>query len=384
MKRRGFSVAATIGGPMSFSVPYTDLANETAALIEPLREAFERVVLSGRYLLGPELAAFEAQLAAVCGARHALGTSSGTAALEMTLRALDLPPGAEVVTVPNSFVATAAAIALAGANPVFADIGEDGNMDPASLEAALTPRTRVVLPVHLAGRPAKMREILRIAEKRGLVVVEDAAQSVGAKLDGQPVGSFGHAACFSLNPLKNLYAYGDGGAVTTSDPALAKKLAQARSHGLADRERCDFFSQNCRLDELQAALVRVQLSRLPAKTEARRALAQRYNELLAPYGEVPLEGPGEHCVYQTYVFKCERRDALQEHLRANGVEAIVHYRTLIPEQPAARGLGEVRATPRARRHADRILSLPLYPGLTRAQQDRVVSLVGGFLGRRAA
>src|SRR5258706_14834335 len=224
---------------------------------------------------------------------------SGTNALVVARRALDLRPQAEVVTVLNSFVATAAAIVLAGARPVFVDIKEDGNMDPASFEAAITPLTRAVVPVHIAGRPARMREILRIAERRGVFVVEDAAQAVGAQLEGQRVGSFGNAACFSLNPLKNLYAYGDGGVVTTDDAELAKRIVRARSHGLADRERCDFFSGNCRLDELQAALLRVQFPLLEARTEARRALAKRYNVLLAPYGQVPGEGPGEYCVYQT-------------------------------------------------------------------------------------
>jgi dTDP-4-amino-4,6-dideoxygalactose transaminase len=370
---------------MSFSVPYTDLAEEARALQEPLTAAFQRVLASGRYILGPELEAFESEFAAYCGVRHAVGTSSGTDALILSLRALQLPPDAEVITVPNSFVATAAAIALAGAQPVFADIADDGNIDPTSLEAAITPRTRAIVPVHLSGRPARMREIMALAEKRKFWVVEDAAQAVGARLDGQRVGSFGHLACFSLNPLKNLYAYGDGGVVTTNDAMLAKKLLQARSHGLADRERCEFFSYNCRLDELQAALLRLQLPLLEERTEARRRLARRYSELLAPFGEVPEEGVGEYCVYQTYVFKSDRRDALQEHLRENGVEAIVHYRTLIHEQPAAAPLQPPhRSLPRARRHADRILSLPIYPGLTQARQDRVVSSIAEFAGRRMA
>jgi dTDP-4-amino-4,6-dideoxygalactose transaminase len=369
---------------MSFSVPYTQLAEEGKAVLEPLRSAFERVVLSGRYILGAELAAFEEAFAAYCGVRHAIGTSSGTDALVLALRALDLPPQAEVITVPNSFVATAAAVVRAGATPVFADVRDDGNMDPDSMQAAIGPRTRAVLPVHLAGRPAPMKEIMRIAEARGLIVVEDAAQAVGAKLDGRNVGSFGRAGCFSLNPLKNLYAYGDGGVVTTNDEALAKRLRQARSHGLSDRERCEFFSDNSRLNELQAALLRVHLQRLDAQTEARRRLAFRYNELLAPFGDVPVEGPGERCVYQTYVFRTGQRDALEQHLRENGVEALVHYRTLIPEQPAMRALGETpRPTPNARRYADRILSLPIYPALSAAQQDRVVELIGGFAAARA-
>ncbi len=368
---------------MSFAVPYTDLADASKRLMSELSAAFQRVAGSGRYVLGPELAAFEAEFAAYCGVRYAAGTSSGTAALLLTLRSLGLPTGAEVITASNSFVATAAAIALSGATPVFADVGDDGNIDPAAIEAAITARTAAIVPVHRTGRPAKMPEILEIAGRRGLYVIEDAAQAVGASLRGRRVGSFGHAACFSFNPLKNLHALGDGGAVVTGDEALHRRILQARSHGLADRERCEFFSYNCRLDELQAALLRVQLPHIDARTAERRALAQRYDTLLATYGEVPIERVSEFCVYQTYVFKSERRDALQRHLRENGVEALVHYATLIHEQPAARVLTcPSDLLPRARRHADRILSLPIFPGLTHAQQDHVAALVGEFLRGR--
>lgn len=366
---------------MSFSVPYTQLAQEARGQEEALVGAFRRVLCSGRYLLGPELAAFEAEFAGYCGVKHAVGTSSGTAALVITLRALGLGPGAEVITVSNSFVATSAAIVLAGATPVFADIGDDGNIDPAGIEQVISPRTEAILPVHLAGRPARMREIETIAQKHRLLVIEDAAQAVGARLEGRKVGSFGAAGCFSLNPLKNLYAYGDGGMVTTNDSALARRIAQARSHGLVDREHAEFFSYNCRLDELHAALLRLQLPLLEERTESRRRLARRYNDLLAPFGAVPAERPSEYCVYQTYVFQSDRRDLLQEHLRANGVEAIVHYRTLIHEQPASVAAGLAAAVlPRSRRHADRILSLPLYPGLSHRQQDRVVRLIAQFHG----
>ena len=364
---------------MSFQVPYTDLANEARALEGLSTAAFQRVLRSGCYILGPELAAFEAEFAAYCGVRHAVGTASGTDALVLSLRSLQLPPDAEVITASNSFVATAAAIVLAGAQPVFADIGEDGNIDPADIEHRITSRTRAIVPVHLTGRPVRMREILEIAERRSLQVIEDAAQAVGAKYEGRRVGSFGRAGCFSLNPLKNLYAYGDGGVIVTDDDALAHHLRRARSHGLSDRERCEFFSYNCRLDELQAALLRVQLPLLDARTEVRRSLARRYNDRLARYGVVPTEGPGEYCVYQTYIFKCDRRDQLQQYLRRNGVEAIVHYRTLIPEQPAVGALGYAsQLLPKARQHADRILSLPIYPGLVPGQQDEVVRLIARF------
>lgn len=364
---------------MSFDVPYANLASEALEIRDALTAAFDRVLRSGRYILGPELAAFEREFADYCGTRYAVGTSSGTAALVIALRCLELEPGAEVITAPNSFVATAAAVALAGAKPVFADIGEDGNLDPASVERAVTRATRAVLPVHLTGRPCRMPELLAIAERHRLIVIEDAAQAVGAKLHGRRVGGFGRAACFSLNPLKNLHAMGDGGMVTTDDEALYRRLLRARNHGLMDRERCEFFSFNCRLDELQAALLRVQLPLLNRWTEARREAAFRYNDLLAPYVEVPVEGDGEYCVYQTYVVRAERRDALQERLRTKGVEALVHYGTAIDEQPAAEYLSlSPSELPATRRHVGRILSLPLYPGITPCQQALVARTIGDF------
>lgn len=368
---------------MSFFVPYADLAHEALANRGPLLSACERVILSGRYILGTELAAFETEFADYCGTRFAVGTSSGTAALVITLRAFGWPADAEVITVPNSFVATTAAIVLAGAKPVFVDIGEDGNIDPGGIEAAITERTRAILPVHLTGRPAKMREIAGIAERHGLIVIEDAAQAVGARIEGKRVGGFGDAACFSLNPLKNLHAYGDGGVITTDDEMLYRRLLRERNHGLIDREQCEFFSFNCRLDELQAALVRIQLPLLDGQTEARRQAAFRYNESLAAFGEVPTEGVGEYCVFQTYVLKVDRRDALQRHLRENGVEALIHYATTIDQQPAAADFAQSRnGLPRARVHVERILSLPLYPRITLAQQERVVALTSDFFSRK--
>jgi dTDP-4-amino-4,6-dideoxygalactose transaminase len=366
---------------MQFDIPYTDLANEARSLEIGCIEAMKRILASGRFILGRELEAFEAEFASLCGVPFAVGTSSGTDALLLTLSALDLPEGAEVITVANSFVATTSAIVLAGLKPVFADIGNDGNLDPAALEAAITPRTCAVLPVHLAGRPARMPEICAIAEKYGLRVIEDAAQAVGARLNGQCVGSFGHAGCFSLNPLKNLYAIGDGGVITTSDRALYGRLRCARSHGLTDRERCEFFSVNSRLDELQAALLRVQLPVLAERTSARRAAAERYHTLLAPWLDVPREARGEHCVYQTYVVRTEQRDALQHHLRTHGVEAIVHYATAIPTQPAAARANcavDMRFLPVTARHVTQILSLPIFPAIALATQERVAALVTEF------
>lgn len=363
----------------SYTVPYSALATEASLVKTELMRAVENVLDSGRYVLGPEVAAFEREFAEYCQTKFAAGVANGTCALHLVLRGIGLDEDDEVITAPNSFIASASSIALAGAKPVFVDIGDDGNMDPQKLEDAITVRTRAVVPVHLTGRPAKMNDILEITRRHDLFVLEDAAQAVGASLNGKRVGSWGNAACFSLHPLKNLHAFGDGGMVTSQDPELLARLAKSRNHGLVNREQCDFWSFNCRLDEIQAAMLRVQLRHLDAWTETRRRLALRYNELLRPYVEVPDEGPGERCVFQTYVIKADRRDALKRHLNEDGVEALIHYATPIHLQPAAKDLGYTAADfPRTMRHVGRILSLPLYPTLTHAQQDRVVELVSTF------
>ena len=370
-------------GKSIYAIPYTALNLEAASIKGELMSAFENVLDSGRYILGPELAAFEGEFAAYCGTRFATGVANGTGALHLVMRGLELKNGDEIITTSNSFIASASTIALAGARPVFADIRSDGNIDPEKIEAAITPRTRVIIPVHLTGRPARMPEILEIAARKGLFVLEDAAQAVGAALDGKRVGGWGDAACFILHPLKNLHAYGDGGMVTTNRKDTCDYIHKARSHGMANREQCDFWSFNYRLDEVQAALLRVQLMHLDAWTEARRRLAFRYNELLRPYVEVPDEGPGERCVYQTYVIKAERRDELQRYLMDNGVEALIHYATPIHLQPAARGLGyTAKDFPVTMRHVSRILSLPLYPSLSTAQQDKVIELIAKFHSSR--
>jgi len=367
-----------------WTVPYTALRYEASIFKKDYLAAFENVLLSGHYIIGPELSAFEKEFAEYCQAPFAVGVATGTDALFLVLRSLELQDGDEVITAPNSFIASASSIALAGAKPVFVDIRSDGNMDAALLEKSITPRTKAIMPVHLTGRPAIMPEILDIAKKHNLFVLEDAAQAVGASLKKIKVGNWGDAACFSLHPLKNLRAIGDGGIITTKHQWLYDRLKQARNHGLVNREQCDFWSYNSRLDELQAALLRVQLRHLDAQTEQRRQLALRYNELLRPYVVVPDEGPGEYCVYQTYVILADYRDELKKHLNDNGVEALIHYATPIHLQPAAEYLGYSSADfPQTIQHVSRILSLPIYPSLTHEQQDNVVTLICGFFKKRA-
>ncbi|HYR89131.1 MAG TPA: DegT/DnrJ/EryC1/StrS family aminotransferase [Terriglobia bacterium] len=362
-----------------YRLPYTGLPAQAAEIKQDLLRAFERVLDSGHYISGSHVKAFEERFAAFCGTRFAVGVGNGTCALHLIWRVLGVGPGDEVITVSHSFVATASSIAMTGARPVFVDIGPDLNIDPECIEAAITPRTRGIVPVHLAGRPAHMVEINKLAEKHGLFVLEDAAQAAGASLAGRRVGSWGSAAGFSLHPLKNLFAYGDGGVITTSDDVLYSKLLMARNHGLRNREQCDFWSPNSRLDELQAAMLLVHFDHLHRWTEQKRALALRYNDLLRPYVTVPEEGPGEYCVYQTYVIQADKRDDLQKFLNENGVEALVHYRTPIHVQPAAKDLGYTsRDLPHTLRACERIMSLPLFPGMTHQQQDLAVDLIRTF------
>jgi len=361
------------------SIPYTALAREAGEIKKELLAAVERVLDSGRYILGPEVAAFEREFAGYCQTGFAAGVGNGTCSLHLVLRCLGLGAGDEVITAPNSFIASASSIALTGARPVFADIRPDGNMDPERLEAAITPRTKAVIPVHLTGRPARMPDIMTIAKRYNLFVVEDAAQAVGARLNRNPVGGWGDAGCFSLHPLKNLHAFGDGGMMTTNNQDLHDRMLKARNHGLVNRERCDFWSFNSRLDEIHAAMLRVQLRYLDDYTEQRRRLALRYNDMLRPYVGVPDEGPGEYCVYQSYVVQAERRGDLKRYLNDHGVEALVHYETPIHLQPVARALGYSASDfPVTMRYVSRRLSLPLYPSMTRDQQDRIVELIIGF------
>jgi len=366
-----------------FAVPYTDFPAQNAGVRDELRGAFDDVLDSGHYIQGPNVAAFEREFADFCEAPYATGVANGTCSLHLVLRSMGVGPGDEVITAPNSFFASAAAISLVGATIVFADVNEDSNIDPDAIEAAITDRTRAIMPVHLTGRPVDMVRIQAIADVHGLGILEDAAQAVGSSFRGQKVGSWGTAASFSLHPLKSLHAFGDAGIVTARDERIISDVALRKNHGLVDRGTCAEWSFNCRLDEVQAALLRVQLRNVDAKIAERRRLAHRYNELLRDYVVVPEEREGEVHTYQTYLIQAGDRDALQAHLRANGVEAIVHYATPLHLQPAAADLGYGPGSfPVTERLSDSILSLPLFPGMTVEQQDRVVAEIAAFYDAR--
>ena len=366
-----------------FAVPYTDFPAQNAGVRDELRGAFDGVLDSGHYIQGPNVAAFEREFAEFCEAPFATGVANGTCSLHLVLRSMGVGPGEEVITAPNSFFASAAAIALVGAKIVFADVNEDSNIDPDAIEAAITDRTKAIMPVHLTGRPVDMVRIQAIADAHGLGILEDAAQAVGSSFRGQKVGSWGTAASFSLHPLKSLHAFGDAGILTARDERIIQDVALRKNHGLVDRGTCAEWSFNCRLDEVQAALLRVQLRNVGAKIAERRRLALRYHELLRDYVVVPEEREGEIHTYQTYLIQAGDRDALQAHLRANGVEAIVHYATPLHFQPAAADLGYGAGSfPVTERLSGSILSLPLFPGMTAEQQDRVVTEIASFYDAR--
>jgi len=368
---------------MRLSVPFVALDVQQRLLKPELMAAVEAVLDGGQFILGQEVADFEKSFAALAGCPAAVGIASGTCALVLSLRALGIGQGDEVITPANSFVASAAGVALTGARPVFVDVREDLNIDPALIEPAITPRTPAIIPVHLTGRPAAMERIGEIATRRGLAVVEDAAQAVGARFAGRPIGSFGEIGCFSLHPLKNLGACGDAGVVTVRDESLARALRNARNHGLRDRDTCEAWSYNCRLDTLQAAILNVKLRHLERWTIAKRRIAARYRDALAGVVGVPDERPDEFGVYQTFVVRAERRDDLQRYLAQRGVDSRIHYPLPLHLQEAARPLGYRKGDfPVTERLATEILSLPIYPELADAQAEAVIAGVTSFYAGR--
>jgi dTDP-4-amino-4,6-dideoxygalactose transaminase len=360
-------------------VPFVNLALQHRALKEKLLEAAGKVLDHGNFILGPEVSSFEERFAAYCGTRFAVGVNNGTSALFLVLRSLGIGSGDEVITATNSFLASASAIALAGARPVLVDVRDDYNIDPEVLEAAITPRTKAVIPVHLTGRPADMTAIVDIAQRRGLHLVEDCAQAIGAAYRRQRVGSFGIAGCFSLHPLKTLNAVGDGGVITTNDSNLYAILRKARNHGLRNRDECEFWSYNCRLDTLQAAMLLVKMDYIDRWNELRRTNADFYRQHLRDVVATPQDKPHEFSVYHTFIVRADRRDELQRYLFECGVDTKVHYPVPIHLQDAARSLGYgCGSFPVAERQARMILSLPVYPELTDTQREHMVTVIRRF------
>lgn len=366
------------------AIPVMDLRGQYLAIQQEIDAATLRVLDSGWYILGREVAAFEEEFAAYLSRGQSIhgatvgcvGVNSGTDALHLALRALEIGPGDEVITVAHSAVATAAAVSLAGATPIFVDIDPATyTLDPARLAAAITPRTKAVIPVHIYGHPAQMDAILAVARQAGLRVIEDCAQAHGARYAGQPVGTLGDLGCFSFYPTKNLGALGDGGAVVSRDPDLAQRVRSLREYGWTPQAR--YVSQvqgmNSRLDELQAAILRAKLPHLDGWNAARRGLAQHYAGLLPP-GLAPAVRPWAHHVYHLYVVAVPQRDALRAALQAHGIGTAIHYPMPIHLQPAYRDAGgDIARLPVTEQAAAEILSLPMYPHLTPAQVEQVAA-----------
>jgi len=371
-------------------VPFVDLAAQYTVIADEIDAAISKVLHGTDFILGRDVGLFEEEFAAFCQAEYAVGVDSGTSALELALRAYDIGPGDEVITVANTFIATAFAISDAGATPVLVDVDpQTYTMDVSLLERAITARTKAVIPVHLYGHPADMDPILEIAQRHGLIVIEDACQTHGARYKGKRVGSLGHAAAFSFYPAKNLGAYGDGGMVVTDDERVAESLCMLRNYGQCEKYHHALRGYNHRLDTLQAAVLRAKLRHLEAWNAARRQHAQLYGELLAHSPVVlPAEADYAESVYYLYVIRVEacpelsrrNRDGLRAYLHDQGVATGIHYPIPIHLQPAYRDLGyEKGSFPVTEECAGQVLSLPMYAELTPDSIKYVTEAIRNFV-----
>jgi dTDP-4-amino-4,6-dideoxygalactose transaminase len=360
-------------------VPFLDLKAQYASIRSEIEQAVQEVLQSTQYAGGPYVERFENRFAAFCKRRYAVACGSGTSALKLALAGLSVGPGDEVITAPNTFIATAEAVTACGATPVFVDVDEDTyNLKADLLEEAITPRTRAVIPVHLYGQTADMDGVMRIARSHNLLVIEDACQAHGAEYKGLPAGSMGHAGCFSFYPGKNLGACGEAGAVVTDDPKLAESMRVLRDHGQKSKYYHNVIGWNDRMDGIQAAILTVKLEHLPAWNEARRKRAALYGELLSGLESVitPVETEHSKHVYHIYAIRVPDREAMGKELAQNGIQCGIHYPVPIHLQQAYRHLGHGRGDfPCAETCADEVLSLPMFPELTPGQVSAVCKAV---------
>ena len=363
-------------------VSYVNLAAQFTEERDALLSVFNSVFENGIFVNEKALEPLESELAEQCGRVHAVGVNSGTDALVLGLRALGVGPGDEVITPPNSFIASAAAIVAVGAKPVFADVLHDQNIDPAAVEVAITERTKAVMPVHLTGRICNMERITEIAERNGLLIIEDAAQSMGSRFAEQPAGSFGAVGCFSAHPMKNFNAAGDAGFVVTDDEVLAARIKLLRNNGLVDRDTAVEWGVVSRMDVFQSELLRFRLKRLRSIVERRRHNATLYRKFLdgAPV-IIPPDRECEFNTYHTFVIQVSRRSDLQNHLKQKGIISAVHYPTPIHLQPAASELGYKEGDfPVAESQSKRILSLPIHQFLDEVDIEYVAGHIKAFYG----
>jgi dTDP-4-amino-4,6-dideoxygalactose transaminase len=375
---------------MPMTVPMLDLQAQYRPLRGEILAAMERVCDSQRFIMGPEIDGLEQELAAMLGIRHAIAVSSGTDAVLLALMALDIKAGDEVVTTTYSFFATAGAIVRVGARPVLVDIDPSTfNIDPAQTAAAVTPRTKAILPVHLFGLSADLNPIMAAAGRAGIPVIEDAAQAIGSTYQSRPLGGIGALGCFSFFPSKNLGAFGDAGLLTTNDDALAKRARLLRTHGMEPKYYHQLVGANFRMDALQAAILRVKAPHLAGWTEGRRANAARYRTLFRDAGldrsiTLPFEPPDRLHIFNQFVIRTPERDALKRHLDERGIGNEIYYPVPFHLQPCFADLGHRRGDfPHAERAAAESLAIPIYGELTEAQQRSVVEAIAEFAHQRA-
>lgn len=372
----------------SQAVPLLDLKAQYATMRSEIREAIDRVAESQYFILGPEVQALEEEIAAYSQCRFGIGVSSGTDALLVALMALDLQPGDEVITTPYTFFATAGCITRLNAKPVFVDIDPATyNVDPSKIEAAITPRTRAILPVHLYGQMADMQPIMALAEQHNLLVIEDAAQAIGSEYAGQRAGSIGHMGCFSFFPSKNLGGFGDGGMVVTNDKALAEKLTLLRSHGAKPKYYHKMVGGNFRLDAIQAAVLRVKLNHLDAWTAGRQRNAALYRQLFAEMAltdiiGLPVELDNVRHIYNQFVIRCPERDKLMAHLKTHDIGCEIYYPVPMHVQECFADLGhQPHDFPQSTAAANETLAIPIYPELTDGMLRSVVEVIADFYVR---
>ncbi len=368
------------------TVPLLDLVAQYRAIKDDVLPAMMKVIETQHFIMGPEIPQLEVEIARLSHAKHGIGCASGTDALLLPLKALNLKPGDEIITTPFTFFATAGTIHNAGGKPVFVDILPDTfNIDPAAVKRALTARTRAIVPVHLYGQMADMMELMAIAAQRGIPVIEDAAQAIGArrKIDGEwrVAGELGWVTGYSFFPSKNLGAWGDGGMMVTSDDAAAERLKKLRLHGGAKQYHHEEVGTNSRLDTLQAAVLLAKLPHLASWSAKRREHAAYYTKVFADVPQVrpPVIDPANEHIFHQYTLRVERRDKLQEHLKKEGIGHAVYYPIPLHRQPCFAQLGYKEGSlPEAERASREAISLPIYPELTRTQLDRVVDAIRGF------
>lgn len=361
------------------SVPFIDLKRQYLQIKEEILSAIDNVLSSGNYILGNFVEDFEKKAAEYLECKYVLSVANGTDAIILVLKSNNIGPGDEVILPANSFVATAGAVAAVGARSILCDVSEDINIDVSKIEKLITNKTKAIIPVHLTGRPAEMDAILEIAKKNSLYVIEDAAQSIGARYKGKMTGAIGDAGCFSLHPLKNLHVYGDGGLITTNNEELYNDIKLTRNHGLINRDTCMKWGLNSRLDALQAKMAHIGLSYLESWNNQRRFTAECYQNKLNHVINVPMDKPYEHAVYHNFVVTTDKRDELMQFLLKKGIETKIHYPVPIHLQPAAASLGyKLGDFPTTEKMARQMMSLPIYTELQANERNFVIDSILSF------